>query len=149
MLRLSPDARDSSPAGVLREMVLEALRELGEGRWVPWSSLAGWLKSDERIPGIARLLRRWSERGGLEPVEPMEVARRIVHESLPALGMLDLGEDEDLPHDAEVDGDRPPLALRLTARGRALLADKAPAGDASGVEVPRHPRAAPRLVGAR
>ncbi len=129
VLRLSPDARDSSPAGVLREMVLESLHELGEGRWVPWSSLAGWLKSDERIPGIARLLRRWAERGGLETVEPMEVARRIVHESLPALGLLDLGEDEDLPRDAEVDGDRPPLALRLTARGRALLGDKAPAGD--------------------
>jgi hypothetical protein len=129
VLRLAPEARDSSPAGVLREMVLEALHELGEGRWVPWSSLAGWLRSDERIPGIARLLRRWAERGGLPPVEPMEVARRIVLESLPALGLLDLGEDEDLPRDPEVDGDRPPLALRLTARGRALLGDKAPAGD--------------------
>ena len=129
VLRLAPDARDSSPAGVLRELVLEALHELGEGRWVPWSSLAGWLRSDERVPGITRLLRRWAERGGLEPVEPMEVARRIVHESLPALGLLDLGEDEDLPHDPEVDGDRPPLALRLTARGRALLGDKAPSGE--------------------
>ncbi len=131
VLRLSPDARDSSPAGVLREIVLESLHELGEGRWVPWSSLAGWLRSDDRIPGLARLLRRWAERGGLEPVEPLEVARRIVHESLPALGLLDLGEDEDLPRDPEIDGDRPPLALRLTARGRALIADKAPAGDAT------------------
>jgi hypothetical protein len=131
VLRLAPDARDSSPAGVIREMVLEAMRELGEGRWVPWSSLAGWLRSDERIPGIARLLRRWAERGGLELVEPMEVARRVVHESLPALGLLDLGEDEDLPRDPEADGDAPPIALRLTARGRALLADKVPAGDAA------------------
>ncbi|HEY1694113.1 MAG TPA: hypothetical protein VGG39_18220 [Polyangiaceae bacterium] len=132
VLRLAPDSRDSSPAGVVREMVLEALRELGEGRWVPWSSLRGWLKSDDRVPGIARLLRRWSDRGGLELVEPMEVARRIVHESLPALGLLDLGEDEDLPHDAEADGGRAPLALRLTARGRALLAERAPIADASG-----------------
>jgi hypothetical protein len=130
VLRLAPEARDSSPAGVVRDMVLEALRELGEGRWVPWSSLAGWLKSDARIPGIARLLRRWSDRGQLEPVEPMEVARRIVHESLPALGILDLGEDEDLPRDPEADGDGSPVALRLTARGRALLADKVPLGDA-------------------
>ena len=130
VLRLPHDARDSSPAGVVRDMVMEALRELGEGRWVPWSSLAGWLKSDQRVPGIARLLRRWSERGQLDPVEPMEVARRIVHESLPALGILDLGEDEDLPHDLEADGDGAPKALRLTARGRALLADKLPAGDA-------------------
>jgi hypothetical protein len=131
VLRLALELRDSSPAGVVREMVLEALCELGEGRWVPWSSVAGWLKSDQRIPGLARLLRRWAERGGLEPVEPMEVARRIVHDSLPALGILDLGEDEDLPRDAETDGDRPPIALRLTARGRALLADKVPSGEAS------------------
>jgi len=131
VLRLAPDSRDSSPAGVVREMVLEALRELGEGRWVPWSSLAGWLKSDHRVPGLARLLRRWAERGGLEPIDPMEVARRIVHESLPAMGILDLGEDEDLPRDPRADGPGPPVALRLTARGRALLADKLPATDAS------------------
>jgi hypothetical protein len=131
VLRLAPEARDSSPAGVVRETVLEALRELGEGRWVPWSSLRGWLRSDARVPGIARLLRRWAERGQLPPVEPMEVARRIVHESLTALGVLDVGEDEDLPHDPEADGTGPPVALRLTARGRALLADKMPAGDGS------------------
>lgn len=126
VLRLAPDARDSSPAGVLRELVLEALRELGEGRWVPWSSLAGWLRSDERVPGIARLLRRWADRGGLEPVEPMEVVRRIAHESLPALGVVDLGEDEDLPRDAELDPGGAAIALRLTSRGRALLGDKLP-----------------------
>jgi hypothetical protein len=131
VLRLAHDARDPSPAGVVRDMVLESLRELGEGRWVPWSSLAGWLRSDERIPGIGRLLRRWAERGQLDPVEPMEVARRIVHDSLPALGILDLGEDEDLPRDPQADGDGAPVALRLTARGRALLADKVPVGDAA------------------
>jgi hypothetical protein len=131
VLRLAPEARDSSPAGVVREMVLEALRELGEGRWVPWSSVAGWLKSDRRIPGLARLLRRWAERGGLEPVEPMEVARRIVHESLPGLGILDLGEDEDLARDPDAERGGSHIALRLTARGRALLADKVPAGEAS------------------
>ena len=131
VLRLAPDARDSSPAGVVRETVLEALRELGEGRWVPWSSLRGWLRSDARVPGISRLLRRWAERGQLPPVEPMEVARRIVQESLTALGVLDVGEDDDLPHDAEADGSSPPVALRLTARGRALLADKVPVGDGS------------------
>ncbi len=129
ILRLAPDSRDSSPAGVLREVVIEALRELSEGRWVPWSSLAGWLKSDHRVPGLTRLLRRWAERVGTDAVEPMEVARRIVHESLPALGILDLGDDEDLPHDPEIDGQGPPIALRLTARGRALLAGKAPAAD--------------------
>ncbi|HEY5146257.1 MAG TPA: hypothetical protein VII82_05805, partial [Polyangiaceae bacterium] len=129
VLRLAPESRDSSPAGVVREMVLEALKELGEGRWVPWSSLAGWLRSDHMVPGLSRLLRRWAERVGAEAVDPVEVARRIVHDSLPALGIVDLGEDEDLPHDPTVDGDGPPVALRLTARGRALLADKPPPGD--------------------
>ncbi len=143
VLRLAPESRDSSPAGVLREMVLEALRELGEGRWVPWSSLAGWLKSDQRVPGISRLLRRWAERGGLPPVEPLEVARRIVHESLPALGILDLGEGDDLLSrvsedeaggagvESTVRDEGSSIALRLTARGRALLAEKVPAGDMS------------------
>lgn len=129
ILRLAPESRDTSPAGVVREMVLEALRELGEGRWVPWSSLARWLKSDHRVPGLSRLLRRWAERVSADPVDTIEVARRIVHESLPALGILDLGEDEDLPHDSELDAPGAPIALRLTARGRALVAGKVPIGD--------------------
>jgi hypothetical protein len=53
----------------------------------------------------------------------MGVARLIVLESLPALGILDLGED-----DSEADG-HPQIALRLTPRGRALVADKIPAQD--------------------
>lgn len=131
VLRLAHDARDCSPAGVVREMVVEALRDLGEGRWVPWASLAEWLRSDPRMPGLARLLRRWAERVGVESVEPMDVARRIVHESLPALGILDLGEDDDLPREEGAPADSAPLALRLTARGRALLSGKLPAGDAA------------------
>jgi hypothetical protein len=119
VLRLAAETRDSSPAGVVREVVLEAFRELGEGRWVPWSSLSGYLATDHRIPGLTRLLRRWAERVGVEPVEPMEVARRIVLESLPALGLLDLGEDEES------------VTLRLTPRGRALLADRPPTFDSS------------------
>jgi hypothetical protein len=124
VMRVAPDSRDSSPAGVVREMVLEALCELGEGRWIPWSSLGRWLKSDGRVAGLSRLLRRWAERGGLDPVEPLEVARRIVQESLPNLGILDLGEDEDVAPDPEFDGAGPSIALRLTARGRALLAER-------------------------
>jgi hypothetical protein len=111
--RIAPDARDPSPAGVVREMSLEALHELGAGRWIPWQSLAGYLKSDRRIPGLERLLRRWAERTGADAVDPLEVARRIVLESLPALGLIDTGEDED--------ADGPVVTLRLTPRGRALL----------------------------
>lgn len=127
-LRLPAEQRDSSASSVVRELVLEALRDLGESRWIPWTSLEGYLSTDHRIPGVDRLLRRWAERVSVEVPEPMEVARRVVLESLPALGILDLGED-----DGEDAGGAPQLALRLTPRGRALVADKTPAedGDAS------------------
>ena len=122
VLRIASESRDSSPVGVVRDMVLEALRDLGEGRWVPWSSLAGYLKTDHRVPGLTRLLRRWAERVSSETIEPMEVARRIVHESLPALGIVDLGDDP---------ADEQSVTLRLTPRGRALLADKLPTAEAT------------------
>jgi len=122
MLRLPNEQRDSSASGVVRDLVLEALRDLGESRWVPWPSLEGYLRTDHRIPGLERLLRRWAERAGAETVEPMEVARRVVLESLPALGILDVGEDDG-------DDGQPQIALRLTPRGRALVGDKAPPHD--------------------
>jgi hypothetical protein len=124
MLRLPADQRDSSASGVVRDLVLEALRDLGESRWIPWPSLEGYLSTDHRIAGVERLLRRWAERVGVEPVPPMEVARRVILESLPSLGILDVGED-DAP-----DGDgQAQIAIRLTPRGRALVADKAPTHD--------------------
>jgi hypothetical protein len=132
VLRVAADTRDASPAGVLREMVLEALRDLGEGRWMPWAALEQYLSTDPRVPGIARLLRRWAERVEVDPVEPMEVARRIVQESLPALGLVDIGED-DAPPAVDGTGASPPgkpaVAVRLTPRGRALLADRPPSID--------------------
>ena len=124
MLRLPSEQRDSSASSVVRELVLEALRDLGESRWIPWTSLEGYLSTDHRIPGVDRLLRRWAERVGVDVPEPMSVARRIVLESLPALGILDLGED-----DSDEAGAGPQIALRLTPRGRALVADKALAKD--------------------
>jgi hypothetical protein len=128
MLRLPPDQRDSSASGVVRDLVLEALRDLGENRWIPWESLERYLSTDHRIPGVERLLRRWAERVGVEPVPPMEVARRVIMESLPALGILDVGEEDA----GEADGGdeaQPQIALRLTSRGRALVSDKAPTHD--------------------
>lgn len=121
-LRLPADQRDSSASGVVRDLVIEALRDLGESRWIPWPSLEGYLKTDHRIPGVERLLRRWAERAQVEVVEPMEVARRVVLESLPALGILDLGEEDG-------DDGTTNLALRLTPRGRALVTEKAPTHD--------------------
>ncbi len=138
-LRLPAEQRDSSACGVVRELVLEALRDLGENRWIPWTSLHGYLSTDHRIPGVDRLLRRWAERVGTPVPEPMDVARRVVLESLPALGIIDLGEDDtDADIEEGEDGDErkmrlPQVTLRLTPRGRALVADKAPVldGDAS------------------
>lgn len=124
MLRLPADQRDSSASGVVRDLVLEALRDLGESRWIPWHSLEGYLSTDHRIPGVERLLRRWAERVGVEPVPPMEVARRVILESLPALGILDVGEDDASPGEEQAQ-----IAIRLTPRGRALVADKAPTHD--------------------
>jgi hypothetical protein len=124
MLRVAADSRDSSPVGVLREMILEALRDLGEGRWLPWSALEQYVSTDPRIPGIARLLRRWAERVGSDVVEPLEVARRVVHESLPALGIVDIGEEESTQEPTSGRAATPPITLRLTPRGRALLAER-------------------------
>jgi hypothetical protein len=128
VLRLAPEARDSSPVNVIREMVLDALRELGEGRWVPWEAVAGYVRDDTRTAGVARLLRRWAERAGVEPTTPIDVARRIALESLPALGVIDLGimdVSNTNPEDEESGGELGPT-LRLTPRGRALLSGKHP-----------------------
>src|SRR6187549_621325 len=39
-LRVTVDARETSAVGVVRELVLEALQELGDGRWAPWEAIA-------------------------------------------------------------------------------------------------------------
>ncbi len=120
VLRVASEVRESSPIGGLREMVIDALQELGEGRWVPWSSLRGYLAADDRIGGVERLVRRWAERMVIDAIDVNEIIRRIALESLPALGVLDLGSDGDSD-----DG----IALRLTPRGRALLSGVDPVVD--------------------
>lgn len=125
VLRLPPEQRDTSPVGALRDLVLEALQELGEDRWIPWPSLEGYLRTDERIAGIGRLLRRWAERVGIEAPQPLEIAERIVLESLPALGIVDLGEAERTSsHDLEDEHEQRLVTLRLTPRGRAVLSSE-------------------------
>jgi hypothetical protein len=128
ILRLAPEARDTSPVGVIRELVLDALRELGEGRWVPWEAVAGYVRDDTRTAGVARLLRRWAERAGVEPPTPTDVARRVALESLPALGVIDLGVIDVSNSNVEDEEPNQELGptLRLTPRGRALLGGKDP-----------------------
>jgi hypothetical protein len=127
VLRLAVDARDPSPIGVVRELLLEALVELGEG-WIPWVALERYLRSDHRMAGLTRLFRRWAERSHENaPLAPIGVARRIVRESLPALGMLDTGEEDSidgLPVTGDVAPEDQGLMIRLTPRGRALLAGR-------------------------
>ncbi|MEJ7733638.1 MAG: hypothetical protein WKG00_31140, partial [Polyangiaceae bacterium] len=148
LYRVAAESRDQSPIGALREMVLEALQDLGEGRWVPWQAIHGWLAEDARIAGIERLVKRWGERAAVEAPPVLEVARRIALESLPVLGIVDIGAT-GTPFDAatatqfdrspagagEPGGERgegvaiaasPDVTLRLTPRGRALLSGVAP-----------------------
>jgi hypothetical protein len=118
-LRVAPEHRDSSPARNVRDMVLAALHELGEGRWVPCDALLQYLQQDPRATAIERLFARWSSRVGLEAPALADVAQRIMLGSLPALGVVDVGEDE-------VDSSEPAspvsgLSVRLTTRGRGYL----------------------------
>jgi len=125
MLRTPAEHRDPSPSGVLREMVLDALSDLGEGQWVPYSALLAYLEDDPRIGGLQRLFERWATRVGMDAPETLQVAQRILVESLPALGVVDLGgADVDV---ASGSGKLSSLALRLSPRGRRLMA-----GDAHG-----------------
>ncbi|MEO6600919.1 MAG: hypothetical protein ABIQ16_13655 [Polyangiaceae bacterium] len=119
-LRVTADARETSAVGVVRELVLEALQALGDGRWAPWEAIAAYVRSDSRAPGVARLIERWAQRAGVEPMTPAEVARRIALETLHVLGIVDLGDPE--ADDVESIGP----TLRITPRGRAFLADSAP-----------------------
>jgi hypothetical protein len=119
MLRLPPEQRDPSPMGVLRQMVIDALRDLGEGQWVPYNALIRYVGNDPRAGGLERLLARWAKRTGMKEPSRADLAQRILLESLPTLGVVDVGgADMDT---ASGSGELKTLALRLTKRGRELL----------------------------
>jgi hypothetical protein len=104
------------------------LLELGEEGWILYGSFERYVTEDPRVSGLERLLRRWAERVGLaEPPPLSSVVRRIVLETLPVLGVVDLGNDSRMGMPAvSGDGEADPslTALRLTQRGRALIHDK-------------------------
>ncbi len=110
-------AGEASVVGVVREMVLEALRELGDGNWAPWEAVAAYVRADSRTPGVARLIERWAQRAGFEPMTPAQIARRISLDTLHVLGVVDIG-------DPDTEGVEP--TLRITPRGRAFLSESAP-----------------------
>jgi hypothetical protein len=116
VLRAAGESREASAVGVVRSMVLEALRELGDGRWAPWEAVVAYVRADSRTPGLARLIDRWAQRAGVESMTPAEIARRVALESLHVLGVVDLGDPEsDAAHGGPT--------LRITPRGRAFLSD--------------------------
>ena len=155
ILRASAEQRDASPSKSVREIVLDALNDLGEDSWLPWSSLEAYIAADPRLEGTERLLRRWSERlgaasggapgTGAAPPSPLDVARRIVLESLPALGIVDLGAETEGVLDRTgasqttlAATEISEIALRLTPRGRAWLS--------SGSEsAPSHAKGSPTV----
>ncbi|MEO8185046.1 MAG: hypothetical protein ABI895_40085, partial [Deltaproteobacteria bacterium] len=89
-------SREASVIGVIRAIVLESLMDLGEGRWIPWEAISGFLLTDSRAPGLARLLERWAQRCGFDPKDTTlsAVAERIAFESLHVLGCVDVGEPD-------------------------------------------------------
>lgn len=127
MLRVAPEHRDPSPVGVLREMVLDALLDLGEGQWVPYAALAAYLEDDPRLGGLERLFARWARRVGLSTPSPMQIAQRVLLESLPTLGVVDLGGAD--VNTASGSGEMSSLALRLTSRGLRFIGSRI--GDSS------------------
>lgn len=123
-LRLPEDARDESPVRIVRETVLDALEDLGDGCWVPFDALSDYVQNDERTVGAASALNRWAKRAQVAAPTPLQLAETIVFQSLAALGVVDLGEAESSQGE-----DVYATLVRITPRGRRLLSDQAPTDD--------------------
>jgi hypothetical protein len=119
LLRAPPEHREPSPVRALKDLVLAALAELGEARWIPVDALLTYVFGDPRIAGLERLFSRWAARVQVEPPSLPDVVRRVITASLPALGLVDVGELELDARAAKADGS--PLAVRVTARGKLLV----------------------------
>ncbi|MBM4374530.1 MAG: hypothetical protein FJ095_05545 [Deltaproteobacteria bacterium] len=116
LLRLAADARDVSPVGVLREVILDALVDLGEGQWAAVPELVAYVGDDPRMGGLRRLFERWARRASVEVPEEGALVRRILLDSLPALGAVDVGATD------AATGHGDDSALRLSAFGREAVA---------------------------
>lgn len=118
LLRVQGEAREAGASGVVRNIVVEALQELGDGQWAPWGAIQDYLNADPRIPGLTRLMERTSAKLGIELAPPVEVARRMAVDTLHVLGVVDLASPD------EGDDVVGPM-LRITPRGRAWLSGTA------------------------
>jgi hypothetical protein len=133
VLRAAGTSREASVIGVVRSIVLDSLVDLGEGRWIPWEAILGFLLTDSRAPGLARLLERWAQRCGVDAKEATleRVAERIAFESLHILGVVDVGEPDSSDEDASsglaaADGADSPAGWDAAAESAAGAASPAP-----------------------
>lgn len=103
-------AQLATPTRALREVLLDLLEAMPPERFAPVDEMARASTRDLRASGAQRLLER-AARQAPERVlaHPAEVARRVLTESLPALGVADL---------ARVDGVE---VARLSTRGRRWI----------------------------
>lgn len=113
--RAAVEARVAGATGLIRQLVLECLRELNPGDWVPWRAVSEYIQADERVPGARRLIARWARRIGVPVPALGEVARKMAFQSLHWLAVVDIGEPDPSDETARWG------ALRLTPRGKALL----------------------------
>lgn len=118
LLRAQGEAREAGATSVVRNIVVEALHELGDGQWAPWGAIEDYLHADPRTPGLTRLIDRASTKVGVQLAEPIEIARRMAVDTLHVLGVVDLAEPD------EGDDVVGPM-LRITPRGRAWLSGEA------------------------
>lgn len=124
VLRGGIHVRGTTAAPVLRTMVLDALEELARDRWVPVEAVLRYALDDPRAAGAARIHdRARRERPGVYRDTIEEAIRVMLGESLPAIGLVDLGEDG--------------TAVRLVTRERPEITGPAVATvERSSVQVP-------------
>ncbi len=116
LLRHQPEVRELSPLRALKRVLLAILEELGAERWLPFGILTTYVSSLNELQMVKHSLTRWATRIGARPghdvtLDTTELVSRIVLETLPALGVIDVGRAES---------DDAPL-VRLSGIGRLWL----------------------------
>lgn len=122
-LRAAGDTTSSAGA-LLRAMLFDALDDSVRDRWVPVDLLVRLVLEDPRAAGARRIHERARrERSGQYRESLEDALRSMLVESLPALGLADVGEDHS--------------AIRYRARERAAGdLDAVPSLSRSTLEVP-------------
>jgi hypothetical protein len=113
----------SSAGALLRTMLFDALDESVRDRWVPVELLVRLVLEDPRVAGARRIHERARrERAGQYRETLEESLRAMLVESLPALGLADIAEDQS--------------TIRYRQRDRASATDGAPKLYRSTLELP-------------